>query len=163
MPSNNVNVARRYLGELWSRGRYLAAHELVAPSCTVHDPLVGEYEGIEALTAHVRELRRAFPDLTWAIGEILADAGTQLALMWTATGTHRGPLGGLPATARPIELSGLLLLRFEGDKLVAITTRWDPQSLWRQLSSSPFRRRRSLRPVAAAPAEESELDAQWTR
>lgn len=162
----NVTLARRYLGDLWSHRGLESMAELVAPSCTVRDPLAGDLVGIEALTAHVRQLRRAFPDLSWTIDEVLADAGPQLALTWSARGTHRGPLAGIAATGQPIRVSGLLLLRFERNQLVAITTRWDPQDLLRQLMTAtpprpPRIARGSTPAMSTRPSADSELDAQW--
>ena len=147
MTSTNVKLARTYLSEVWSHGRLELVPDLVAPDCAVRDPLVGDHVGIEAIAAHIREVRRAFPDLAWMIDEVIADEGQQLALTWSARGTHRDAFAGIAATDRPIRVGGLLLLRFEHEHLIAITTRWNPQDLFRQLRSSAPR----LVPTPAAP------------
>ncbi len=36
---------------------------------------------------------------------------------WTFTGTNEGQLGDQPATNRSVEIDGLSLYRFEGDRL----------------------------------------------
>jgi hypothetical protein len=143
--TSNLDVARRYLGELWSLGRLEAVPELVAPECTVRDPLFGECAGAESLAARIREMRTAFPGLTWRIDEVLADAGPQLALTWSAC-------------MRSTKVTGLLLLRFENGKLTTITSRWDPRDLLRQ---RPQRIARGSTPAISTNANQSTLDAQW--
>ena len=150
MQSQNLKIARKYLGELWSLGRLEAAAELVSPGCAVHDSLVGDYVGADALAAHVRETRRAFPGLAWTIDEVLADAGPQVALSWSAR-----------ATGQPVA-NGLLLLRIEQGKVVAIAAHWNPRELFRKLATKrPARLARGSTPAISTAREESELDAQW--
>jgi hypothetical protein len=128
---SHLDIARRYLGELWSLGHLEALPDLVAVDCTVRDPFFGECTGADSLAARIREMRRAFPGLTWKIDDVLADAGPQLAFTWSAF-------------MRSTKVTGLLLLRFAGEKLVAITSRWDPHDL-----------------VMCAATVESDLDSQW--
>jgi len=140
MGTDNLTIARRYLGDLWTDGDLDLVDELVAPTCQVRDPLFGGCVGPAGLRDHIREMRGAFPDLSFTCEALLAEAGQQLALTWSATGTHRGPLLGILATGRRIELTGLLLLRVVGTRLVTITTHWEPWDLLRQLelvSDSP--------------------------
>lgn len=148
MQSPNLDIAQRYLGELWSRGRFDAARELVAPECAVRDSLLGECVGADSLTARIREMRGAFPGLTWKIDDVLADEGPQLALTWSAT-------------ASSVKVTGLLLLRVEQGKLIAITSRWEPLDLLSQLPPRPSRVARGSTPAISVTTLESELDAQW--
>lgn len=135
MPSTNLKLARRYLGDLWWHARKAAVPDGFAARCTIRDSLIGDQVGAESLGAHVREIRRAFPELVWSIDAVVADEGSQLALDWSAHGTHQGAFAGIPATGQWIHVSGLLLLRFEGEQLIAITSRWNPRELFRQLAS----------------------------
>jgi hypothetical protein len=146
--SPNLVIAHRVLGELFSRGRSDVARELVAPECAVRDPLLGACVGAESLAARIREMRGAFPGLTWTVDDVLADEGTQLALTWSAT-------------AASVKVTGLLLLRIENGKLVAITSRWEPLELMSQLPPRPARVARGSTPAISVTALESELDAQW--
>jgi hypothetical protein len=64
-------------------------------------------KGVDALADHVTRLRVAFPDLR------LEPTGTRIgdgrfgALPWRLIGTHRGPLGEIPATKKFMTLPGL--------------------------------------------------------
>lgn len=144
---NNLDIARWYLGELWTRGRVGQVARFVARGCTVRDPLFGDYVGARALEQRVADTRRAFPGLVWAIDEVLADAGDQLALTWTAT-------------APAIQVSGLMLLRFQREQLVAITARWEPGALVQQLVAHQAARAAAI-PPPHARFDEADLDARW--
>ena len=52
-----------------------------------------------AYKEQILQTRRAFPDLTTSIDDIVED-GDQLAIFWTSTGTHRDELLGIPTTNR---------------------------------------------------------------
>ena len=143
---NNLDIARWYFAELWSRGRTGQVARFIARQCAVRDPLFGDYIGAAGLEHRVRETRRAFPGLAWQIDEVLADAGDQLALTWTA----RAPA---------IEVAGLVLLRFQREQLVAITMRWEPRALVQQYVA--YQQARALQPPPHARFDESDLDARW--
>lgn len=78
--------------------------EFLAPDCVYHGP-EGRVEGIEALREMCRELHRAFPDLAFSV-EALRVEGDEVEVQWTLRGTHEGPLRGLEATGRPVEMTG---------------------------------------------------------
>jgi len=131
--SENRIIARRYLSELWSRGILETADELAAPHCQLSDPFCGGGTGPDAIKAAVQELRVPFPDLAFSLDSFIVETGHQLALRWFAHGTHRGPLLGIEPTEREFLVSGLLLLRIENGKLIAITACWEPTLLLEQL------------------------------
>lgn len=166
--SENRIIARRYLSELWSRGILETADELVAPQCELHDPLFGARIGPDGVKTSVSELRDAFPDLAFSLDSFIVEAGDQIALRWFAHGTHRAPLLSLPATGRAFLVSGLMLLRLQAGKLIAITACWEPTSLLEQLGlfdrgfDALIPPERCESPTFAAAGSESELDAGWT-
>jgi len=56
----------------------------------------------------------AFPDMSFVMQDV-ATAGNKLIARWTVTGTHTGPLGDMPATGKSIDISGHIVVRFDGD------------------------------------------------
>lgn len=137
LTSSNLSVAEAYLDYLWSRGNLHFLELLVAPDCKVRDSLFGESTDSEHVKAQVCEMHQAFPDLAYTIEEVIANAGNQLALRWSARGTHRGSLLGIPPTQRAFALSGILLMRFAEARLIAITSLWEPCSMLGQLGLVP--------------------------
>jgi steroid delta-isomerase-like uncharacterized protein len=73
--------------------------------------------GVEALEAHAKTLRGAFPDIrVEAAGESI---GTDdiACLTWRALGTHRGELGGLPPSNRFVVLQGVHYVELEDGRV----------------------------------------------
>ena len=66
--------------------------------------------------ATVREERAALPDMHIAVKHMVAEADL-VVVHWTAWGTNTQPGMGLPATSKPIEVSGMTLFRFRAGKI----------------------------------------------
>jgi steroid delta-isomerase-like uncharacterized protein len=94
---------------VWSDGDYRAIERLVAPRYTIHsdpgDPWEGETLDRETYEQRVEHSRTAFPDLTFAIEQMVA-AGDHVSVRWSAKGTHAGDLPGLPATGKLLGFAG---------------------------------------------------------
>jgi steroid delta-isomerase-like uncharacterized protein len=78
------------------------------PDVRYEDPVAVEpLEGVDALEAHAALLRSAFPDLSVeASGTPIGDESLA-CIPWRAVGTHKGELGGLPATNSFVILQGV--------------------------------------------------------
>lgn len=89
----------------WSGGDPGAFAALCAPDLHYEDPLTPEpLAGVGALVEHVERLWRAFPDVRLErAGERLANERFA-ALPVRASGRNTGPLGGLLASHRPVEM-----------------------------------------------------------
>jgi hypothetical protein len=53
------------------------------------------------------------------------------------SGTHRGPLLGIPATGRQVEISGILIDRVEDGLIVERWASWDLITMMQQLGLMP--------------------------
>lgn len=133
MEPNNLGLAEAYLDYLWSRRNLYFVEVLMAKDCKLRDSLFGESTASEHVKAQVCEMHQGFPDIAYTLDGVIVNAGNQLALRWSAHGTHRGQLLGIPATRRAISLSGMLLLRFAEARMIAITSLWDPYCMFHQL------------------------------
>jgi steroid delta-isomerase-like uncharacterized protein len=63
--------------------------------------------GLDALEAHARTLRDAFPDIRVESSGDSVGTDKIACLTWRALGTHRGELGSLPASNRFVVLQGV--------------------------------------------------------
>jgi len=77
----------------------------------------GEARGRAAVRARAAALLSAFPDLRLERIELLID-GDRHADRWVLTGTHRGPLFGIPPTGRTVRVEGATFTRLGADGLV---------------------------------------------
>jgi steroid delta-isomerase-like uncharacterized protein len=78
----------------------------------------GELRGRAAIRERAAMLLGAFPDFRLERIELVID-GDRHADRWVMTGTHRGPLFGLPATGRAVRVEGATFSRLGPDGLVA--------------------------------------------
>ena len=76
------------------------------------------FEGREAIRGRAAALLRAFPDLGLERLELVIE-GERHADRWVMTGTHRGPLFGMPPTGRRVRVEGATFTRLGGDGLVS--------------------------------------------
>jgi len=137
MGSSNLIVAHAYLDHLWSRRNLYFIELLVAEDSRLIDPLFGEGTGQDHVRAQVGEMHQGFPDLAYNLDDVMANRGDQIAVRWSARGTHLGSLIGIPATARAMTISGLLLLRLANNRLISITSMWEPFHMLQQLGLVP--------------------------
>ena len=113
----NKEIVRRFSDELWGRGDFAAADEVLAPDLIEHNPLPGQGAGREGHKQVVALFRMASPDLH-VVTEDLVGEGDRVALRWRAEGTHRGDLMGLSPTGKRVALSGIEILRIARGKIV---------------------------------------------
>lgn len=76
-----------------------------------------EARGRAAIRARAAALLEAFPDFHLERLELVID-GDRHADRWVMTGTHRGPLYGIPATGRSVRIEGATFTRLGADGLV---------------------------------------------
>jgi steroid delta-isomerase-like uncharacterized protein len=130
-------IARRAFEEAWNGGDLAVLDELVAPGSVVHDPgTPGRAGGPEGEREAIQLYRAAFPDLHFTLEAVLAEDNTA-TVRWTARGTHRGDLPGIPATGRAAEVTGISVIRVAGGKIVEEWISWDALGLLQQLGVIP--------------------------
>jgi len=61
-------------------------------------------------------MRTAFPDLKADLAVMVADEDS-IAFAYTLSGTHKGPLMGIPATGKKVSIRGVQLSKFRDGKM----------------------------------------------
>lgn len=137
MSEANKDVVRRFIDEVWNDGNLEAIDEVIAESHVDHDPAnAGAPGGREGVRAFVETYRTAFPDSHIELGEMIAE-GDLVAAPWRATGTHSGELMGIPASGKPIEVTGIGIDRVVDGKIVESWANWDALGLMGQIGAAP--------------------------
>ncbi|HXW38642.1 MAG TPA: ester cyclase [Acidimicrobiales bacterium] len=128
---------RRITDEIWSTGRLDLVDELVDRHLVDHVDLPGlTGAGRDRYRASVQMVREAFPDYHEEILWLVAD-GDLAAAYVRSTGTHRGPLYGIPPTGRRATFHSMGALRFAGGRAVERWGMGDSAELLLQLGISP--------------------------
>jgi steroid delta-isomerase-like uncharacterized protein len=130
-------IARRIVEEAWSKGNLGIVDEVVSPSYVDHDPSApAPVRGLDGAKEQVKLYRTAFPDLTFTIDDMMVD-GEKVLTRWTARGTHKGSLMGIPPTGKQATVTGMTIDRFSGGKIVEGWANWDTLGLLQQLGVIP--------------------------
>ena len=133
----NKAIARRLNEEVWNKGRLEVIDELIADDFVT--TVVGAPEqirGPQGFREFVTLYRNAFPDLRITIDDQIAERET-VVTRWTATGTHKGELMGMPATGKQATTAGININRISGGKLVDGWGLFDQLGLLQQLGAVP--------------------------
>jgi steroid delta-isomerase-like uncharacterized protein len=100
------------------------------------DTILQPVRGLEAARGFMQMYVDAFPDLHFNIDQMIA-SGDTVVTRWTATGTHRGSLMGIPATNRRAQTRGCTVTEIRNGKSIHDWTYWDTGTLLRQLGVLP--------------------------
>lgn len=103
--------------EAVNSGNYNLFNEAVATDSVDHDPAPGQVSGPQGYRALFTEMRRAFPDMKVEVAALVADEDA-IAFAYTFTGTHDGPLMGIPATGKKVKIRGMQISKFKDGKMV---------------------------------------------
>jgi steroid delta-isomerase-like uncharacterized protein len=136
MAVDNIGLVRRFTEEVWNKGNMNVCDELLSKQMKVHDPLLGDLDGLDAAKRQIQAFRTAFPDFHVAIDDI-GGIGDKVYVRWTATGTHKGSLMGINPTNKKGINSGVTLNRIENGKFVETYYVWDVYKMIEQLGLLP--------------------------
>jgi steroid delta-isomerase-like uncharacterized protein len=133
---NNKAVIRKFLEEVINQNRMDRATDLVVEDFVELDPLPGQRQGREGLKEVLGMMRAAFPDIHWAVDEMVAE-GDKVVTRFTWTGTHRGIFMGIPATGKSLSVKGMVIDQLEGGKMSNSRMLMDSLGMLQQLGVVP--------------------------
>jgi steroid delta-isomerase-like uncharacterized protein len=136
MSKESSQAALGKFAEAVNTGNYDLFDQVAAADCTDHDPADGQVPGPQGYRAFFSGMRTAFPDMQVAVEALVQDEDS-IAFAYTLTGTHTGPLMGVPATGKKVKIRGLQISKFEDGMM---TERWgssDELGLLKQLGVIP--------------------------
>jgi predicted ester cyclase len=92
--------------------------ELFAPGFVSHNMPPELPQGVDGVKGFFSIFKAAFSELEVTIDELVAD-GDRAAVATTTTGTHSGELMGVAPTGRRIAVTGIDMVRVDGDGRIA--------------------------------------------
>jgi steroid delta-isomerase-like uncharacterized protein len=116
--NDNKALARRSYEEMWNQGKPAYAAEIF------HRP-----GGVEKF---VRGFLASFPDLVHSVEDMIAEEH-QVAVRFSARGTHLGKWMDFQATGRVIQYTGVTWVRVANGKIAEHHTWWDKEGLIKQI------------------------------
>jgi predicted ester cyclase len=121
-PRDRASVAREALEEVCSGARLEAVGEYYSRDFVDHVN-ASEYRGLDGARASVALYQRLFDDLRLEVLQQVTE-GDSVASRWALHGTHRG---------RRVRLTGIVISRIEGGRIVEDFAATDTLELARQL------------------------------
>ena len=131
----NKATVRSVIEEAFNKGNLSAIDELIAEEYVNHAAGT-EVRGREGMKGFVTTYRAAFPDYHCTIEDQAAEGDT-VVTRWTARGTQKGELMGIPPTGRRVSLSGIVIDRLADGRLVESWLQADVLGMLQQLGAVP--------------------------
>jgi len=135
--SKEINqAALGKFAEAVNSGNFDIFDQVVAPDCVDHDPAAGQVVGPAGYRMFFSGMRAAFPDMAVALETMVANDDT-IAFAYTLTGTHKGPLMGIPPSGKKVRIRGLQISKFKDGKMVERWGSSDELTLLKQIGAIP--------------------------
>jgi steroid delta-isomerase-like uncharacterized protein len=137
MSEENKAVVRRWFEEVWNKGREEAIDELFAEGGVAHGLAAeagGALRGPEGFKPFFRQFREAFPEIEVVVEDAIAE-GDKVAARCTVRGRHRGDTLGFAATEKPVEFTGVSIVRVSEGKIAEAWNNFDFMSMFQQLGA----------------------------
>jgi steroid delta-isomerase-like uncharacterized protein len=129
-------IVRQFIERVLNAGEIDAADEYFCTDMVEEVPLPGQGPGVEGLKDVLRGMRMSFPDMRWVVEEQV-ESGDKVVSRFTWTGTHRAPFLGVQATGRVVSVWGMVIDKFEGQKIKSTRIIMDALGLMAQLGAFP--------------------------
>jgi len=130
----NKELARQFFEQIWNQGDESAIDRFIAEDAAGNDPKFGV--GQESFRLQWRKWRTAFPDINFAVEEIVAEGDT-VVTRWRLTGTHLGEYLGKEATGNKVDVDGVSIDRIKGGMVVSGFDAWDSLGFREQIGLIP--------------------------
>ena len=133
--AKNEAIVRRFLEEAYNQGNLAVGDELLAEDCVFYTP--APIQGIAGWKQFATAFLTAFPeDLRVTIDELFV-AGDKVAVRWTAQGTHKGPLRGIPPTGNQVTWVGIAFYGLSNGKITEVWGLNDALGIMQQIGAIP--------------------------
>lgn len=132
-------LAHRFHMDLFKKGDLAAADEILAADFVNHGAgLPPELAtGPEGAKRFAQAIRAGFGDEVNISHEDVIVHGDRVVIRWTASGTHKGDLLGVPATGKPVKITGIDIFRVKDGKLAELWQNWDQLQMLQQVGAVP--------------------------
>ena len=121
---------------MWGGGNLALVDEVALSDYVYRAPGLEEVRRAKALKELVTFYRSAFPDLSNTIEEQIAE-GDRVVTRGTTHGTHKAPLGKIPASGKRVAVPWVMISRFDGEKIAEEWEVYDSLSLMQQIGAIP--------------------------
>lgn len=113
----NKRIAKEFIEEMFNRGNVANANRFITPDFVYHAAARGEdIIGLDNFKACVKTDHTTFRDMHFTYIDGIAE-GNKVSTTWFLEGIQQGEFRGIPATNKKFETVGVIIFRFQGDKI----------------------------------------------
>jgi steroid delta-isomerase-like uncharacterized protein len=137
MTDDNKALMRRWIEEVWNKGRAEAIDEMFAADGVANglaDEKGEPLRGPEGFKVFFNKFRDAFPDIEVIVEDTIAE-GDKVAARCVVRGRHQGDSLGFAATQQPMEITGIAIVRIRDGQIVEAWNNFDFMSMFQQLGA----------------------------
>lgn len=137
MSDEGKALVHRWFEEVWNKGRAEAIDEMFAEDGIAHglsDEMGAPLRGPEHFKAFHQNFRAALPDIEVIVEDTVAE-GDKVAARCTVRATHQGEGLGVAATNKPVEITGMSIVRIKDGKIVEGWNNFDFMKLYQQIGA----------------------------
>jgi steroid delta-isomerase-like uncharacterized protein len=135
MSEQNKQLVRRWFEEVWNNGRADLIEEMFDENGIAHglsDDPENPIRGPKDYTPFYELFREAFPNMKIVVEDMVAE-GDKVTARCSVRGKHEGNFRGIVATQRPIEFTGMTIVRIADGKIVEAWNNFDFMTMNRQV------------------------------
>ena len=136
MAQDNAAIVREFIEEVINQGKIDQTSQYFWEDMVEQVPFPGQGPGVEGLKDVLRSMRTAFPDIVFTIEEQISE-GDKVVSRFVWTGTHKSEFFGVPATGKAVRVWGVVIDRFEGDRIKDTRILMDGLGMMMQLGAFP--------------------------
>ena len=121
-------LARSFCLEIFQKGRFSLADEILAPDFVIHNPVLpleltkGGPEGVKRFASFVADCAPGYH----VVHDDAISKGDKVIIRWTFTGVIKKEMLGIPPSSEPVTITGIDLFRITTDGKIA--------ELWQQFN-----------------------------
>jgi steroid delta-isomerase-like uncharacterized protein len=131
------DAASAFYYDAWDRRNPDLVDRIFAPGFVNHNPITGQQPGREGIKQWIRSFYQAFPDGSISIDLQIAEAD-RVVTRYSWRGTHQGQFLGIPATGKPVEVTGIGIFRVQNGQIQEGWGFWEQAGLLLQLGKLPL-------------------------
>jgi steroid delta-isomerase-like uncharacterized protein len=124
----------RWFEEVWNKKSEAAVDEMLAEDGVGHGLPGGDIRGPESFKTYQRALLSAYPDLRVIVEDTVVE-DDKIVARCRVTGVHQGEGLGLAATNKPVEFTGMCIIRVKDGKIVEAWNEFNFMEMYNQLGA----------------------------
>jgi predicted ester cyclase len=127
-------LSKQWFEKVWNQQDESAIDQLAAPDVIAHGLTSGgeHFDGTSPFLKFYRPFVSAFPNLHIAVEDVIAE-GDKTVVRIRFTGKHTGDGLGIAPTGNNVSVTGLVMMRWRGEKIVEAWNEFDAAGMLQQL------------------------------